>query len=563
MNKQVMKVGGRIAAVAGVCAVALLSTTPPASTAGGPPEKVNVIIQYTEPPGQSERNRVRGHGAEIKREFQNFKMLALRVPVNALHGLAQGNRVESISIDEPVMGFSSSARATAKVPNPGQVTYVTPASDVRVAVLDSGVSSSHWDVDLAKTVDILPAYLGGGNVLDEFSSPSYTGNDGTFSWKAGWQEVGESNGPMSGYVQVDGGAACTGCLAFKMIGTSAVGATREVDLSDRLSAELTVSDVFMWGQGVVRLVASPDGGSSWALLHAFDGGSDVSEVTVDLTPYMSSNTRISLLSQSGAEGKFTAGKVEIVVDGGPGNDPKDPFGHGTHVSSAASGDGNSSNGDYPGVARGAPIVSVRVLDHNGRGFASDVIAGLDWVLSNQDAEQIRVVNLSLGQGISESADTDPLVAAVEAVWDAGIVVVCSAGNYGTAGNFTITSPANSRKVITVGSLTDNGNPAYQDDYVSTFSSMGPTLIDHYLKPDLVAPGNRFIAAIPESKLKKILPERGRCGDCAGGTYLELSGTSMAAGVVSGAVAMMLSQDPSSDAGDRQGSPDALGPQDER
>ena len=72
--------------------------------------------------------------------------------------------------------------------------------------------------------------------------------------------------------------------------------------------------------------------------------------------------------------------------------------------------------------------------------------------------------------------------AVDQLWDAGFVVVVSAGNYGRDGNFTITSPGNSRKVITVGSLTDSGTGSdFSDDYVSTYSSQGPTLGDHILK----------------------------------------------------------------------------------
>ena len=74
--------------------------------------------------------------------------------------------------------------------------------------------------------------------------------------------------------------------------------------------------------------------------------------------------------------------------------------------------------------------------------------------------------------------------------DAGFVVVASAGNYGRDGHFTITSPGNSRKVITVGSLTDSGTGTnFADDFVSTYSSRGPTQYDHVLKPALLAPGN--------------------------------------------------------------------------
>ncbi len=193
-----------------------------------------------------------------------------------------------------------------------------------------------------------------------------------------------------------------------------------------------------------------------------------------------------------------------------------------------------------GVAAGAQIISVRVLDENGRGYASDVLAGLDWVMDYHAYYDIRVVNMSLGKAVEEAAADDPLVQAVEALWDAGVVVVCSAGNYGTYGHYTITSPGNSQKVITVGSLTDNGTGSdFTDDYTSTYSSMGPTLFDHVLKPDLLAPGNRVIAAISnEALLKELLPDRVYYSD-----YLELSGTSMAAAVVSGAAALMISQEP--------------------
>ena len=228
-------------------------------------------------------------------------------------------------------------------------------------------------------------------------------------------------------------------------------------------------------------------------------------------------------------------------------DTYDPYGHGTHVAGIIGGTGKGKSPSEAGIAPWAPIYSLRVLDGEGRGVASDVIAALDWVLDNATTHDIRVVNLSLGTALEESAAGDPLVQAVEALWDAGIVVVCSAGNYGRDGTFTITSPGNSPKVITVGSLTDGGTgDDFGDDYVSTYSSRGPTLIDHYLKPDLLAPGNRVVAPIATGKLKSELPERVRpcrADSCSGKDYLELSGTSMAAAMVSGAVALMISQEP--------------------
>ena len=138
----------------------------------------------------------------------------------------------------------------------------------------------------------------------------------------------------------------------------------------------------------------------------------------------------------------------------------DSYGHGTHIAGSAGGSGGMSSGMHEGVAPGAPVVSLQVLDDNGAGTTLNVIAALDWILENRVAHNIRVVNMSLGKVVQESNEVDPLVLAAEAVWDAGVVVVASAGNYGTYGEFTIVSPGNSRKVITVGALTDNRTGAH-------------------------------------------------------------------------------------------------------
>lgn len=226
----------------------------------------------------------------------------------------------------------------------------------------------------------------------------------------------------------------------------------------------------------------------------------------------------------------------------------DPNGHGTHVAGIMVGDGShSQSGTLAGIAPEASLVSIRVLDGAGQGTTSTMMAGLQWVIDHKDEYGIRVLNLSLGHPIYEPAAVDPLVQAVEAVWDSGIVVVCSAGNTGRDGYGTITSPCNSRSVITVGALNDHKTADNGDDTVATYSSRGPTLLDLVAKPDLLAPGNKIVSVrSPNSTLDLELPGSQVAGDPAKPwdmDYLELSGTSMAAPMVAGAAALMLEQDP--------------------
>ena len=238
----------------------------------------------------------------------------------------------------------------------------------------------------------------------------------------------------------------------------------------------------------------------------------------------------------------------------------DEFGHGTHVAGIIAGSGSGSGNNYRGAATNVTILSLQVLDGHGNGSMSNVMAALDWLLVYGEYFDVKVANLSLGKGISESNRTDPLVHAVEALWDQGVVVIAAAGNLGTGGALTIKSPGNSRKIITVGSLTDYGTAEHEDDYISSFSSRGPSIGDFIMKPDLVAPGNRIVAAIPESaELREELPDRLLDDACvtedlvevldANGdyvcdnAYLELSGTSMSTPLVAAAVALMLDKDP--------------------
>jgi len=232
----------------------------------------------------------------------------------------------------------------------------------------------------------------------------------------------------------------------------------------------------------------------------------------------------------------------------PAETSVDPYGHGTHVAGIMVGQGTLAGGSLKGVAPEASLISVRVLDGNGAGQASDVLAGIQWIQDHHAEYGIRVANLSLGHEIVEPAADDPLVQAVEALWDSGVVVVCSAGNRGRDGHVTITSPCNARKVITVGATNDSRTGSIEDDRIATYSSRGPTTFDLIAKPDLVAPGNRIVSLrSPGSFMDMLLPERRVAADPAipeVQDYFEMSGTSMASPIVAATAALMIEQEPS-------------------
>ena len=182
------------------------------------------------------------------------------------------------------------------------------------------------------------------------------------------------------------------------------------------------------------------------------------------------------------------------------NTASDQFGHGTHVAGIIAGNGNQSTGanytkTFKGLAPNANIINLRVLDGNGKGYDSDVITAIQRAISLKSTYNIRVINLSLGRPIWESYQLDPVCQAAEAAWKAGIVVVVSAGNsgrdnsQGTNGYGTITAPGNDPYVITVGAMKTMVTPDRSDDQIASYSSKGPTQIDHIVKPDLLAPGN--------------------------------------------------------------------------
>ncbi|EKP94404.1 S8 family serine peptidase [Thermaerobacter subterraneus] len=196
--------------------------------------------------------------------------------------------------------------------------------------------------------------------------------------------------------------------------------------------------------------------------------------------------------------------------------PYDDNGHGTHVASIAAGTGEG-NAAYTGVAPGAALVGIKVLNQQGSGTTSQILSGIDWMVRNKDTYGIRIGNMSLGAaGCSDG--TDSLSTAVNNAVAAGIVMMVAAGNEGP-NRCTIGTPGAAAGAVTVGAVYDPGERGW---VLAEFSSRGPTA-DGRVKPDVTAPGRNITAA--------------KAGSTTG--YVTYSGTSMATPFIAGTAALML------------------------
>jgi serine protease AprX len=216
--------------------------------------------------------------------------------------------------------------------------------------------------------------------------------------------------------------------------------------------------------------------------------------------------------------------------------PGDGRGHGTFVAGIAAGGASG----YTGATPQANLVSVDVMDDEGVARTSDVIAGCQWVLANKDRYNIKVANLSLHSATPSSFTTDPLDRAVEQLWFNGVVVVAAAGNYGYADrpSGVLYAPGNDPFVITVGAIDIGGTSNRNDDFNAPWSAWGRTP-DGFMKPDIAAPGRYMVGPVPASS--SLVAERPASVTAPG--YIQLSGTSFAAPVISGAAAQIIANNP--------------------
>ncbi|MET3690309.1 serine protease AprX [Priestia megaterium] len=212
--------------------------------------------------------------------------------------------------------------------------------------------------------------------------------------------------------------------------------------------------------------------------------------------------------------------------------PYDDNGHGTHVAGCVAGNGLASKGKFTGMAPESQLIGVKVLDKKGNGYLSSVIAGINYCIENKQRFNIRIINLSLGTDSLVSYNDDPLAQAAEKAFAEGIIVIVAAGESGPG--CIITSPATHPKVITVGAVADRKMELIGEELAYVYTSYSQA-IEGLIKPDVFFPGLCITAPIPphsilHDQLEPFIVDK---------NYMSLSGSSIATGLCSGTVALLL------------------------
>ena len=530
-----------------------------------PGEVLNVIVQKTAQDASVEKLVVQ-LGGTVTQDLSIINAFAAELPSTAVPELAEAKGVRWVSLDAPVEAAQRG----------GGVVFTTWATEVGSAVDNTFVNPDGM-ADSAQGPN--GSYGYGGRVRGSFTGFSSEVTPGNVISKVelvlhGYVPTRLSMMSNPKVTVVVGGVARRAVLVNRRTFDAYIGAQnagtlfiditntrawRWADLNNGLEIVIDQSS-FRAGQLVyydaigLRVTSTPGydqpGGSSPVSLPAtaihterlrntYNFAVRATDVWNEAPAYLQGQGVTVAVVDSGAVRNRDLGKRNILTVNfnKAYHSAVDRYGHGTFVSSVIAGDGAHSGGQYVGIAPQTNVVGVRVSDDEGRAIESDVVKGLQWVLENKTRFNIRVVNLSLNSSMAQSHHTSPMDAAAEILWFNGIVVVVSAGNNGSADLYP---PANDPFVITVGATDDLGTPGVADDVIASFSAYG-TLPGGTLKPDLVAPGTDIIAYLPSNNKLTIgtLHSANRINN----NYFRMSGTSMAAPVVSGAVAILLQDEP--------------------
>jgi serine protease AprX len=413
--------------------------------------------------------------------------------------------------------------------------YASAGASIVSDLNDSRLRIARTGIALSRKVGLLPAttsavlsfsYRRAGLESGDFVSVQASANGTTFT------EISRLAGPASDGVYR---TASYDVTAFRSPNTT----VRFVSSFNAESSAYLADAVYLDDVQVTFVV--PNSASSYPALSGLvnlhtQGIRGTNVVVAVLDTGMWAHPNLSTGADGGAKvlAQYDATRNLIQSQWGQNVVTSDLSGHGSHVTSLVLNRGKDAQQRFLGVAPDARFVSVKAFDGNGSGRYVDVIRAIDWVVANRYTYSIRVLNCSFSAPARSHYWDDPINQALMKAWQAGIVVVVSAGNQGPT-PMTIGVPGNLPYVITVGATSDNYTPTNaKDDFLGSFSSVGPTG-EGFVKPDLTAPGGHDWGLMSATaKIAQTYPQFKSDGD-----YFAMSGTSQSAGVVSGVVALML------------------------
>ena len=523
-----------------------------------PDEKLYVIIQKGGRNDLPEKAVAHG-GGQVTKNLGMVNAFAAELPARAVEALSHNPNVRWISIDAPMT--SSTVTSSTVRDEFNSVSFGNNNGT-------KNWTGSWWENDpewygagpTAGQVRVANGALRLDDSPDTYGQPSaarlanLTGATGAYlSFNYATSAGVDNNDAVVVEVSKDGGGTFTLLETFTEIVGSSSG-NRSYDISGFISANTTIrfrvsryygdTDEFFYADNVQIEYACYECIDTTNLANTFVKDIGANQLW-NSAPYLQGQGVGVAVVDSGV-----AEHPDFQVEGGGSRilasvnfssleaDMNDENGHGTHVAGIIG--GGSVDGVRMGLAPKVNLINVKVSNNLGMSRVADVVEALEWIYYNKDAYNIRVVNLSLNSTIPEPYHLSPLDAAVEILWFNGIVVVVSAGNNGTgSGPVTVYPPANDPFVITVGAADGLNTPGIGDDRVPNFSAYGTTE-DGFAKPDLVAPGRNIISSMLCNSAHLVVDHPFHY---AGPFYFRMSGTSMAAPMVAGSVALLLQDEP--------------------